>query len=253
MKLYYNLVKKASLIFLFSETILKNQFRLEKKMKRFLSISMIVILSLLLTGCAKEENTATTNDVNISKLSASSNNNQTNPSTNNSITNVIEIKENMHSNSAPVETEMASFSTKLGGSMNSRTNNINITTGVLNETVVEPGKTFSFCDTVGKPTKERGYQEADAFDKQGNTFQAVGGGNCQVSSTLYNVVLQIPELEVIERHEHSKPVHYVPKDKDAAVATGSVDFKFKNNSDFSIKIYANSDTNAVNIRIVKMQ
>lgn len=221
-------------------------------MKKFLSISIILSLCLFLTGCAKNENTTSNNDVNVSRLSTSTN--ETNSETsNNPTTNVTQIKENMHSNSAPIETEMASFSTKLGGSMNSRTNNINITTGVLNETVVEPGKTFSFCDTVGKPTKERGYQEADAFDKQGNTFQAVGGGNCQVSSTLYNVVLQIPELEVVERHEHSKAVHYVPKDKDAAVATGSVDFKFKNNSDSSIKIYADSDTNAVNVRIVKMQ
>lgn len=221
-------------------------------MKKFLSISIILSLCFFLTGCAKEENTTTSNDVNVSRLSTSTNENNAKNSTN-SVTNVTQITENMHSNSAPVETEMASFSTKLGGSTNSRTNNINITTGVLNETVVEPGKTFSFCDTVGKPTKERGYQEADAFDKQGNTFQAVGGGNCQVSSTLYNVVLQIPELEVVERHEHSKPVHYVPKDKDAAVATGSVDFKFKNNSDSSIKIYANSDTNSVNVRIVKIQ
>lgn len=223
-------------------------------MKKFLSISIIIISSLFLTGCAKEENTTTSNNLNVSRLSTSDNTLETNRSTsNNSITNVTEIKENMNSNSAPVETEMASFSTKLGGSMNSRTNNINITTGVLNETVLEPGKTFSFCDTVGKPTKERGYQEADAFDKQGNTFQAVGGGNCQVSSTLYNVVLQIPELEVVERHEHSKAVHYVPKDKDAAVATGSVDFKFKNNSNATIKIYANSDTNSVNVKIVKLQ
>lgn len=56
------------------------------------------------------------------------------------------------------------------------------------------------------------------------------GGNCQVSSTLYNVVLQINGLEVKERHEHIKPVHYVEKGKDATVAYGSVDFKFKNNT-----------------------
>lgn len=220
-------------------------------MKKFLSISIILSLCLFLTGCAKEENTAPKNDTNVSKLSTSSN--ETNSqSSNNTITNVTQIKENMHANPASSEIEMASFSTKLGGTMSPRTNNINITTGALNETVVEPGKTFSFCDTVGKPTKERGYQEADAFDKDGNTFQAVGGGNCQVSSTLYNVVLQIPELEVIERHPHSKRVYYVPKDKDAAVATGSVDFKFKNKSDKAIKIYASSDTNTVNIRIVKL-
>lgn len=77
-------------------------------------------------------------------------------------------------------------------------------------------------------------------------------GNCQVSSTLYNVVLQIPDLKVTERHAHIKPVHYVEKDKDATVAYGSVDFKFKNNTGRDIKIYANSDLKAVNVRIVKM-
>lgn len=77
-------------------------------------------------------------------------------------------------------------------------------------------------------------------------------GNCQVSSTLYNVVLQIPDLEVKERHAHSKDVHYVAKDKDAAVSYGSVDFKFKNNFENDIKIYATSNLTNVTIRIVKL-
>lgn len=59
-------------------------------------------------------------------------------------------------------------------------------------------------------------------------------------------------MQVTERHAHIKPVHYVEKDKDATVAYGSVDFKFKNNSGSTIKIYANSDLNSVNIRIVKL-
>lgn len=80
----------------------------------------------------------------------------------------------------------------------------------------------------------------------------MGGGNCQVSSTLYNVVLQIDGLEVKERHPHSKDVHYVEEGKDAAVSYGSVDFKFINNTGNKIKIYANSDLNSVNVRIVKV-
>lgn len=83
-------------------------------------------------------------------------------------------------------------------------------------------------------------------------YRHLEDGNCQVSSTLYNAVLQIPELKVLERHAHSKEVHYVKKDKDAAVSFGSVDFKFKNNSDSDIKIYASSDLKGVNIRIVKL-
>lgn len=113
-------------------------------------------------------------------------------------------------------------------------------------------KLFLFVILYGKPTADKGYEEADSFDKDGNTVQTLGGGNCQVSSTLYNVVLQIPELKVVERHAHSKEVHYVAKDKDAAVSYGSVDFKFKNNTGSDIKIYASSDLTSVNIRIVKI-
>ena len=217
-------------------------------MKKFASFIFLLLVVFTLSGCSKNDEKSTPNDISnttTSKLSTDI------PIDNNSITNVIEIKQAGHDN--PIaEIEMASFSTKLSGSPSARTNNINITTSVLDGTVVENGKTFSFCNTVGKPTAERGYQEADAFDREGNTFKAYGGGNCQVSSTLYNVVLQIPELDVVERHAHSKRVQYVEKDKDAAVATGSVDFKFKNNSGSAIKIYAFSDKSTVTIRIVKL-
>ena len=86
----------------------------------------------------------------------------------------------------------------------------------------------------------------------GNKIQTLGGGNCQVSSTLYNAVLKVPDLKVTERHPHSKRVYYVPVDKDAAVAHGSVDFKFKNNTGVPIKIYANADLKGVTIRLVKL-
>lgn len=65
--------------------------------------------------------------------------------------------------------------------------------------------------------------------------------------------MQIPNLQVVERHPHSKDVHYVAKDKDAAVSHGSVDFKFKNNTENDIKIYASSDLKSVNVRIVKLE
>lgn len=217
-------------------------------MKKSANFILLLLLVFTLSGCSKnnEKNTANNaSNATTNKLSADI------PITDNSITNVVEIKQAGHDN--PIdEIEMASFTTKLSGSPSARTNNINITTSVLDGTVVENGKTFSFCNTVGKPTAERGYQEADAFDREGNTFKAYGGGNCQVSSTLYNVVLQIPELEVVERHAHSKRVQYVEEDKDAAVATGSVDFKFKNNSGSTIKIYAFSDNSTVTLRIVKL-
>ena len=73
-------------------------------------------------------------------------------------------------------------------------------------------------------------------DKDGNKKKGLGGGNCQISSTLYNAVLATPNLAIIERHEHSNDVPYVAKGKDAAVAYGSYDFKFRNDTGHDIKL-----------------
>ena len=80
-------------------------------------------------------------------------------------------------------------------------------------------------------------------------LKVFGGGNCQVSSTLYNAVLAVPSLKVTERHEHSNDVPYVAEGKDAAVAYGSYDFKFVNNTGNDIKIKASTDSNNVTISI----
>lgn len=114
------------------------------------------------------------------------------------------------------------------------------------------GQTFSFCNTLGPAQPSEGYQKADTFDKNGEIFQEYGGGKCQVSSTLYNAVLQVSNLEIIERHPHSNYVPYVEEGKDAAVSYGSVDFKFKNNNSFSIKIIAEANPDNVVIKIMQV-
>jgi len=216
--------------------------------KYFYCYIIIFFLLFSLAGCGKEQNN--NNDEN---MSVSYNRLSTNISVNNSITNttIKEIRIGAHEADAMNEQEIASFATKLGGKNTPRTRNIGITTSTLNGTVVKNGETFSFCEIIGEPTQDKGYEEADSFDADGNTVQTLGGGNCQVSSTLYNAVLKVSDLQIKERHAHSKEVHYVAKDKDAAVSYGSVDFKFKNNTGSDIKIYSNSDLNSVNIRIVK--
>ena len=95
---------------------------------------------------------------------------------------------------------------------------------------------------------DEGYKKADVIVGD-DTIKALGGGNCQVSTTLYNAVLNSSELEVIERHPHGKKVNYVPEGKDAAIAHGSKDFKFKNNSDKTLKIYASSDDKSVSVKL----
>ncbi len=78
-------------------------------------------------------------------------------------------------------------------------------------------------------------------------------GNCQVSSTLYNAVLNIPTLKIIERSEHGKEVGYVPKGKDAAVSYGSLDFKFKNDNAYKVKLNLTTDDKNITATIFKIE
>lgn len=150
------------------------------------------------------------------------------------------------------ETEIANFSTKIYNKDEERQNNIGITCRTLSTKEVQPGEIFSFCDTVGKSTSEKGYQEADIY-VDGKKEQGLGGGNCQVSTTLYNAVLQVPELEVIERHQHSGHVPYIQNGNDAAVAYGNYDFKFKNNTNNVIKIVMENTTDNITAKLIKIE
>lgn len=147
---------------------------------------------------------------------------------------------------------ISSFSTKIYTKDSARQNNITITCNTLNDTIIPKGSTFSFCDTVGKATSDKGYQKADIFDKDGNKEKGLGGGNCQVSTTLYNAVLKIPSLVVTEKHEHSNKVPYIEDGKDAAVAYGSYDLKFRNDTGFDIKIKAENSADSVTITLYKI-
>ena len=172
--------------------------------------------------------------------------------TNNVSTKTIE-KDNYISNiqqSKPTEIEIASFSTKIHNKENARQNNIKITCNALTNTEIKSGEVFSFCNTVGKATEEKGYQEADIF-VDGKKQKGFGGGNCQVSTTLYNAVANVDGIEIIERHEHSNDVPYIEKGKDAAVSYGSYDLKFKNNTPNTIKIIVEFDEENITAKIIK--
>ncbi len=153
--------------------------------------------------------------------------------------------------SVPKEEEISAFSTELKDKSEGRLTNIGITCSTLNETIIQNGETFSFNQTVGKPTAEKGYKEASVIIDH-KTEKGIGGGNCQVSSTLYNAVLAIPSLIVTERHEHGKDVTYVPDGKDAAVSYGSLDLKFRNDTGYNIKILASTDNKTVTIKLLKL-
>jgi len=200
-----------------------------------------VILISSLTGCTNQENNNKNTDSNAEKMgtNVTENSNQIQ-------NNVTEIKKNATGNS---ELTIAEFSTKIYNKEEARQNNVRITSRKLNGTIVKNGETFSFEAVVGKATTAEGYQESDIFDKDGNKIKGLGGGNCQVSTTLYNAVLKTDNLEVTERHGHSNTVPYIEEGKDAAVAYGSCDFKFINNSGADIKIYVEALEDNVNVRI----
>lgn len=171
---------------------------------------------------------------------------------NNDNTNITDYNVNNEITIPKKETQIATFSTKIHNKDEERQNNIGITCKTLSTKEVQPGEIFSFCDTVGKATHAKGYEEADIY-VDGKKEQGLGGGNCQVSTTLYNAVLQVPELEVVERHQHSGNVPYVQKGKDAAVSYGAYDFKFKNNTNNVIKIVMENSPENVTAKLLKIE
>lgn len=117
-----------------------------------------------------------------------------------------------------------------------RYKNIAIACRSINNTVLWPGQEFSFNETTGPRTPERGYLPAPII-LRGSMDTGYGGGVCQASSTLYNAVL-LSGLTITERHRHSQPIHYVPSGKDATVSYGDQDLRFKNTRDGPLIIKA---------------
>ena len=131
---------------------------------------------------------------------------------------------------------LGGYSTDYSSSSDNRIANIANGASLIDETVVYPGDTFSFLNHVTPFTASNGYYEATGYSA-GRVVPSIGGGICQVSSTMYNAVLRA-ELEVVERSNHGLTVGYVPLGADATVAEGSVDFRFRNNLDAPIYIEA---------------
>ena len=135
---------------------------------------------------------------------------------------------------------LGSYSSSAAGGTSGRIHNVGLTASICNGQIVLPGETFSFNGVVGDTTAEKGYQEAAGY-QDGKVVQVLGGGECQVSSTLFSAILYT-DLDVLERANHSMPVHYVPSGMDATVFWDSPDFKFENNHKYPVKIVMNMDS-----------
>ena len=129
-----------------------------------------------------------------------------------------------------------------------RTANLRLACQMLNEVVLNPGETLSYNDTVGERTTERGFQPAPAYSGT-KLVDSVGGGVCQVSSTLYYCAL-LSDLEIVDRVNHGFPSSYINYGMDATVNWGGPDFKFRNNTNYPIKIEAWEEDGYVKMRIL---
>ena len=132
--------------------------------------------------------------------------------------------------------------TVFASSGENRINNIKLAASKIDGIVLMPGEVFSYNDTVGQRTKEAGFLEAGAY-ADGEVVQEVGGGICQVSSTLYCATL-FANLETVSRTNHYFRVDYLPIGYDATVSWPKPDFKFRNNREYPIRIvaYTTNDT-----------
>lgn len=146
------------------------------------------------------------------------------------------------------ETSLGSYSTSYGTSTANRCANIARAASLINGTVVAPGEVFSFNDTVGHRTKENGFYTAKEY-VDGQSVDGIGGGTCQVSSTLYSAVLYA-DMNIVERLNHMMTVGYIPLGQDATVADGGVDFKFRNNSDYPVKVSAYTSGATITVSII---
>ena len=127
-----------------------------------------------------------------------------------------------------------------------RTTNLILACAAINGTTLMPGEIFSFNEVVGERTVAKGYREATVYGSGGASVPETGGGVCQVASSIYYAVLQA-NLETVERHAHMFLVTYVPQGMDAAIYWGRLDYRFKNDSPFPIKIEASVSDGLVHI------
>ncbi len=143
--------------------------------------------------------------------------------------------------------QLATYTTRAGWDSD-RNVNLRLACEAINGLVMNPGDTFSYNETLGQRTPEKGYRPGASY-VGGETVYDYGGGICQVSSTLYYCTV-VSDLEIIERDCHGYASSYIPLSMDATVFWGGIDFKFRNNSEYPIRIDAKADGGNVTVSIM---
>lgn len=142
---------------------------------------------------------------------------------------------------------IGSFTTKYSTSQTDRVTNLVVATNYITGTIIMPDEQYSINEGMGEINYENGYRMAGAFSN-GKLVEGMGGGVCQVSTTLYNAVIRA-ELEIVQRYAHSVPVTYVPLGMDAAVAEGYKDLIIKNDTDSPVYIEAYAKDGVVGVNL----
>ena len=144
---------------------------------------------------------------------------------------------------------LGTFTTEILDTTPSRVHNLQLCATALDGAVIEGGAEFSFNGIVGERTREKGYEEALML-VDGERKPAIGGGVCQISSTLYNAAAAAG-MEILERHSHTGEVHYVEIGQDAAVSFGEQDFRFRNPLAEPVKIALTIENTKVGAALYK--
>lgn len=148
---------------------------------------------------------------------------------------------------AKCNTVLGEFSTAYTGAGQGRAQNIEAGARKLHGRVVLPGEVFSVAAALMPFTEENGYAAGGTYIA-GQLSESIGGGVCQLSTTLYNALLQT-KLEIVERYSHSMPVGYVPLGRDAAIAGDYKDLKFKNTTDAPVLLLCDATGTEVKVTV----
>ena len=143
---------------------------------------------------------------------------------------------------------VSSYTTRFSGWKGNRSHNIQTAAAAINGTVLFPGDTFSYNKVVGPRESSTGFLTAPVLVK-GKKVPGLGGGICQVSSTIYNAVL-FADLKIIQRSRHAIPVAYIPAGRDATVVYGLLDLKFQNNTSAPIAISTSTQQGSITARVL---
>ena len=143
--------------------------------------------------------------------------------------------------------QLSTFTTRYDASDKDRTTNLVLACQKLNGKVIKPGETFSYNATLGPRTYAAGYRNAKVYES-GQVVDGIGGGICQISSTLYNAAL-MSDMEIVERRNHQFVTSYVGAGRDATVVYGSTDFRFKNTRTYPVRIVASAKNGVATVSI----